>query len=334
MDARRDDGQALRLAVVEILDRDGHARQVVPVWHWPVTIGRAIDCDVVLDDPHVAARHATLADGDGTLGLHVGDSINGAQLPNTHVAAGQRIDLPSGEVFQLGGTRLRVRRALDPVAPEKALALEPAGDRRSLVVLALALLAWTVAEQWLNTDPGGRLTDYLPVLVGSPALLAVWCGLWALGSKLFHHRFEFWPHARIAVTYLLVLAVTGLLLPLAAYALSWAFLSRITGFVSGAVLWAMVLQHLMLILPSHRRMLTMGMGAVFVASIVVMLVRSYQVNDRFFPELYVTTLAPPVLRLAPAVTTERFLDESRHLKAVLDAHARDDDGETDWGEED
>jgi len=329
MDARGDDGQALRLAVVEILDRDGHARQVVPVWHWPVTIGRAIDCDVVLDDPHVAARHATLADGDGTLGLHVGDSVNGARLPNKHIAAGQRVDLPPGEVFQLGGTRLRVRRASDPVAPEKALALEPAGSRRSLFVLALALMAWSVAEQWLNTDPGGRLTDYLPVLVGSPALLAVWCGLWALGSKLFHHRFEFWPHARIAVSYLLVLAVTGLLLPLAAYALSWAFLSRIVGFVGGAVLCAMVLQHLMLILPSRRRALAMGMGAVFVASVAVMLIRGYQVNDRFFAELYVTTLAPPALRLAPAVTTARFLDESRHLKALLDAHAGDDDGETD-----
>jgi hypothetical protein len=334
MDARRDDGQAMRLAVVEILDRDGHARQVVPVWHWPVTIGRAIDCDVVLDDPHVAARHATLADGDGDLGLHVGDSVNGARLRNKHVAAGQQVDLPSGEVFQLGGTRLRVRRASDPLAPEKALALETAGGLRSLMVLALALLAWSVAEHWLNTDPGGRLTDYLPVLVGSPVMLAVWCGFWALGSKLFHHRFEFWPHARIAVSFLLVLAVTGLLLPLAAYALSWPFLSRIAGFVGGAVLCAMVLQHLTLILPSHRRVLAMGMGAVFAASVAVMLVRNYQVNDRFFAELYVTTLAPPALRLAPTVTTERFLDESRHLKAVLDGHAGDDDSEADiWAEE-
>ncbi len=65
-----------------------------------------------------------------------------------------------------------------------------------------------------------------------------------------------------------------------------------------------------------------------------MMARSYQVNDRFFPELYVTTLAPPALRLAPTVTTERFLDESRQLKAALDAHARDDDGDTDdWADE-
>ena len=74
MDADGDDERPMRLAVVEILDRDGHTRQLVPVWHWPVTIGRAIECDVVLDDPHVAARHATLDDKDGQLQLQVGET--------------------------------------------------------------------------------------------------------------------------------------------------------------------------------------------------------------------------------------------------------------------
>ena len=33
--------------------------------------------------------------------------------------------------------------------------------------------------------------------------LAVWCGLWALGSKLFRHGFEFGSHAAIALAWLL-----------------------------------------------------------------------------------------------------------------------------------
>ena len=331
MDARRDDGPAMRLAIVEVLDRDGHPRQVVPVWQWPVSVGRAVDCDVVLDDPHVAARHATLADGDGHLVLEVGDTVNGAEVNARRVAAGQRIELSPGEVFQLGASRLRVRRAVDPLAPERALALEPAGTGQSLLVLALTLMAWSVGEQWVNTDPGGRLTDYLPVLIGSPALLAVWCGLWALVSKLFRHRFEFWPHVRVAITFLLLVGVAGLLLPLVAYGLSWSFPSRVTGLVGGALAWGMVLNHLTLVLPSHKRVLAMGMAIVFAGGVAVMLARNYQVNDRFFPELYVATLAPPATRLATAVTPERFLDESRRLKAVLDAHAKDDD--SDVGEE-
>jgi hypothetical protein len=331
MDARRDGGAAMRLALVEVLDRDGHVRQVVSVRQWPVTIGRAIDCDVVLDDPHVAARHASLAEEGDALNLHVGDSVNGARLLKGQVAAGKTAALPSGEVFQLGGTRLRVRRASDPVAPERALA--PAGGRVALFVLAVALLVRTVAEQWLNTDPGGRLIEYVPFLAGGATLLAVWCGVWAVGSKLFQHRFEFSAHARIAMSYVLALGVTGVLLPLAAYALSWAFLSRISGLVGGAVLCAMVWQHLTLILPSHRRALAIAMGTLFVAGSLVLSANSYQANDRIFSELYVSTLAPPALRLAPAVTTGRFIDEARGLKAVLDAHAGDDDETQGWGNE-
>jgi hypothetical protein len=319
----------MRLALVEILDRDGHVRQAVSVEQWPVTIGRAIDCDVVLDDPHVAATHATVTDEDGALSLHLGDSVNGARLLNRPFAAGTKTPLPSGEVFQLGGTRIRVRRASDPLAPERALA--PSGGRLSLFVLAVALLARTVAEQWLDTDPGARVIEYVPWLVGGAALLALWCGVWAVGSKLFQHRFEFSAHARIAMSYLLALGVTGLLLPLAGYALSWSFLSRITGFVGGALLCAMVWQHLTLIVPSRRRALALTMGTLFVAGSAVILSHQYQSNDRYFTELYAPTLAPPALRLAPAVTTERFIDESRRLKAVLDAHAGDDHAPDGWG---
>ena len=45
------------LALIETLDRDGQPRQILRVSQWPVRIGRAIDCDLVLDDPHVAAHH-------------------------------------------------------------------------------------------------------------------------------------------------------------------------------------------------------------------------------------------------------------------------------------
>ena len=57
------------LALIETLDRDGQPRQILRVSQWPVRIGRAIDCDLVLDDPHVAAHHATLAWRDD--GLHI-----------------------------------------------------------------------------------------------------------------------------------------------------------------------------------------------------------------------------------------------------------------------
>jgi hypothetical protein len=317
-------GAQVRLAVVEVLDRDGHARQVVPVRQWPVTIGRAIDCDVVLDDPFVAARHATIEEIDGVVALHVGDSVNGAQLASRRLKAAERATLSAGDVFQLGATRLRLRRAADPIPPERVLLREPAPGRIPLAVLVVALAAWNAAERWLGTDPGGRIIDYLPVVIGPFVALGVWCAIWSLGSRLFRHRFDYWRHARIASSYWLLSAATALALPLTAYAVGWAFPSRIANIAGAGVVWAMILAHLTLILPTRRQVLAIGMSALFVAGVALFLTRNYQVNDRLFGELYVATLAPPVLRLASPVETSRFIDEARDLKTVLDTHVKDD----------
>jgi hypothetical protein len=314
MDGSADAAQ-VKLAVVEVLDRDGHARQVVSVWRWPVSIGRAVECDVVLDDPFVAAHHATLEESDGVVGLHVGDSVNG----------GARANLSAGDVVQLGATRLRVRRATDSIAPERELLREPGPGRIPLAVLVVALSAWNAAERWLATDPGGRTIDYLPVLIGPLLALAVWSGGWSLGSRLFRHRFDYRRHARIAASYWLTSAATAVALPLLAYATGWVFPSRIAGIAAAGVLWAMVLAHLTLILPTRRSVLALGMGTLFVAGVVLFLTRNYQVTGRLFGELYVATLAPPALRVASPVATARFIDEARRLKAGLDRHVKDDD---------
>ena len=325
MDAEHADRGAMKLAVIDVLDRDGHARMAVPVYAWPVTVGRAIDCDVVLDDVHVAARHATITEDEGGLRLIVGETVNGVRLKGRRLSPQERADLLPDDVFDVGGARLRVRRASDALSPERRLEPEPAGGRLLVVALALAIAAWNAAAQWLNSDPGGRVTDYLPALLGVPVGLAMWSGVWAIGSKLFRHRFDYWPHARIAFSYTLLGSLIGLALPVLAFTLGWAFPSRIAGIAASAVIWAMVMAHIGLLLPARRMVLTAVMGTLFVVGVGLFLVRNYQVHDRVFTELYVTTLAPPALRLAPTVAATRFIDEARRLKPVLDAHAKDDD---------
>ena len=319
----------MKLAVIEVLDRDGHARQVVPVVEWPVTIGRAVDCDVVLDDAHIAARHATISGADGVLSLQVGESVNGAEWPGTRLRSGESATLPSGEVFQLGATRLRIRRPGDALVPERALLPELTSGRVPLPALIAAFVAWVLAAQWISTDPGGRLIDYVPLLLLPLVGIVVWCMLWAIVSKIFRHRFEFWPHTRIAVRYLLAAEVLAFLLPVLAFMIGWPVLSRIAGFAAGALLCAMVVAHLARIVPTRRRALAWTMTAFFVAGAAVILTRNYQTLDRLFPELYVATLAPPALRLASPVQPDRFIEEAQRLKAVLDAHASDVDGPDD-----
>ena len=322
----------MRLAVIDVLDRDGHARQTVPVLRWPVTIGRAVDCDVILDDVHAAAHHATIVDVDGQLSLESGESINGVEWSGTRLKAGEAARLPAGAVFQIGATRLRLRRAGDALAPERALLPDLPSGRVPLAAMIVALVAWTLGSQWLGTDPGGRTIDYLPILLLTFIGLVIWCLLWAFVSKIFRHRFEFWPHTRIAVRYVLASEVVSAVLPVLAFMTGWVFLSRIAGFAAGALTAAMVVAHLSRILPARRHALAIMMAAIFVVGAGVLITRNYQVQDRVFGELYVSTLAPPALRLAAPVEPARFIDEARALKAVLDAHVGDDDPDDEFGE--
>jgi pSer/pThr/pTyr-binding forkhead associated (FHA) protein len=311
--------------VVDVLDRDGRARLTLAIRSWPVTIGRAITCDIVLDDPYVAPQHATLTAHDDGLQLVVGDTVNGAWLRKRRVAAGERTDLAAGDVVQVGGTRLRVRRAGDVVAAERPWVPEASGSVRAVLALALLFSAWNAADLWLRDDPGGRLTDYLPVLIGGPVAVAIWAGLWSVGSKLIRHRFDFWSHATIALLASLGMAAAALLLPVLAFTSGWSWPSRIGAIVVGAIGWSAVGAHIGRLLPGRPRALVLVMASLFVVGLGLYTFHTYETQDRVFPELYVATLAPPALRLAPTVSTARFIDEARALKAVLDAHIADDD---------
>ena len=324
-------GDHRKLAVVEVLDRDGHVRTAFPVWRWPVTIGRAIDCDVVLDDPHVSPRHATLLDADDKLSLSVGTTINGIELKRRRLKAGENVALASNEVFRIGATNLRVRLASDHLAPEQPLVPESSSPRLQVVALAVVFVTWNAVQFWVRSDPGGRLSEYLAVVLASLLMLALWIGFWSVGSKLVQHHFEFTRHARIALLYSLVLGAAGAVLPIVAYAIGWALPSRIVLLTGGAIVAALVLAHLTVILPTHRRVLLGAVAAVFVTGAGLFVAHNYQIYERPFSELYVSTLAPPSLRLAHGVSPAQFIQDSRSLKPALDGHVNDghsgDDGE-------
>lgn len=316
-------GDHRKLAVVEVLDRDGHVRTAFPVWRWPVTIGRAIDCDVVLDDPHAAARHATLLDADETLSLAVGTTINGIQLKRRQLKSGEAVTLGHDEVFQIGTTRLRVRLASEHPAPERPLVPDTSHPRLQVAAMAALFLAWTAGGFWLRSDPGARVSEYLAVVLASLLMITVWIGFWSVASKIVQHSFEFARHARIALLYSLIISAASVGLPLAAYAIGWPLLSRIGLLTVGALGAAMVLAHLTLILPAYRRVLVASVVAVFVTGAGLFIVRNYQTYERPFSELYVSTLAPPAFRLVHGVSPAQFIDDSRSLKGTLDGHVRD-----------
>jgi len=323
-----------RRALIELLDRDGRARRTLDVQAWPVTLGRALDNTWVLDDPHVAPHHATLdTDTDGRVLVQVGDSRNGVQLGRQQLSAGAQAALPpGGAVLVLGGQRLRLRLPGAPLAPELPLALPLASGR----VLWAMLAAWGLVQalhRWVQLDPGADWVQWLPWLLGLPGGLAVWCGLWALGSKLFRHGFDFGSHAAIALAWLLAYEVIDLLLPNAGAVLGWPWLWQ-AYHQWGLPLLAMLLvrAHLRQLLPQRGRAINVSLALVLVAGIAVNLAVNLRQLGRVFGDPYMSTLPPPALRWGESEPVSAFDAALPALRDALRQRAReaaDDDGDGD-----
>jgi len=321
-----------RLALIEVLERDGRVRRGFLVTRWPVTLGRALDNDVVIDDPHVAAHHCSIVQGPaGEAGspllLQVGATRNGVQVGPRTLVEGEAAALPPlGEAFQIGGTRLRVRLPGDPLEPERPLGLATTGAHPFVIgACAIALWALVLIEHGIYLDPGSSLTDWLMPLLAWPLGALGWCVVWGIGSKLFQHRFEFWAHFSILMKGLLAVAVLDVLLPLLAYALSWEWLSRVSPVVSALVAAATLYRHAVLVVPATRWVIGAGIAGCLLVAGAVLGTLNYQRSDRLFTDPYMATLPPPVFRIAPGATVKEFVGESTALRDRLDRRAAEDE---------
>ncbi len=332
-----------RLALITLLDREGRALRSVDVQAWPLTIGRALDQQLVLDDASVAAHHATLAvDAEGRLLLTVGSSVNGAWLDGQHLAAGQTRVMPhQPSVLQLGHSKLMLRQRSETLAPEQPLpahllrgvtrsrgvlgGLQPGAQ---LWLVSALLMAALVLQHWLSLDPGADFTAWLPALVGLPAAVVAWCATWALLSKLFQHRFEFMAHLHIALPGLLLIEVLDSLLPIVAASLGWPWLWRLTPPLRALLMAWVVYRHLALLMPHQPQRAAAAMVAATVAGGAISLAFTHRSTDRFSAPAYMSTLPLPMLDATPAVPSATLVQELAPLAARLQQRvlkARDDD---------
>lgn len=311
---------APRLALIELLHRDGRPPQYVDVPAWPFSMGRALDNDLVLDDPHVAAHHATLDRAeDGTVLLRLGETLNGARMGERRLTSGESATLDAGEgAFQLGGTRLRLRLPQQPIAPERPLpaTAQPAWVTAALLLMLAVLTYWPA---WLRTDPGRDLSEWMPMLLALPVGVTLWCLLWALASKLFQHRFDFWSHLEVASRVLAPLIALDLLLPQLAASLSWPWLWQAAQWLFPTTLALLCWQHAQLVLGGRRVALALVSLGLLVLGVMPGLVRHQRQFERLNDSAYMATLPLPAWRWHQAGTVEQLIADAKALEPVLKA---------------
>jgi len=328
------------LALIETLDRDGQPRQILRVSQWPVRIGRAIDCDLVLDDPHVAAHHATLAWRDDGLHVEPAATVNGVRLGHSVIAPGSTPSLPASGLMTMGATTLRVRLAGAALAPEQRLLDLHHYERRhavTLMVLILVAALWKGFDLWLSTVPGSTSAALAWGYLSAPAGLVIWCAVWAIGSMIFQRRFAFWAHLHVTLTWLLIAVLTQAVAEQLAFALSIPAIDKLGRLVFVGALAMMMWRHMGLVLPQRRRAFAIAIGsAVAVGGGLLLVDRSVQ-QEPLIGDLYLGTISLPAVRLAKPVPADAFVKSAAPLEKTLSHWAKpgdDDDDEPPGGDDD
>jgi len=323
------------LGLLQATDRTGALVARLEVRHWPVTVGRALTADLVLDDSHVAGEHLRIdRTPEGGVSVRVLDSVNGVALGRARHGRGAQFNWPDGEVLALGRLKLGLRLAEAPVTAEELLPHFP-WRTTGWTLLALAgMLALVLGQSWLTLTEPSQLARQLPGVLGGVVLaVSVWAGLWALATKLFTGHLQFWRHVRIACFSSLAVQAVSTLAGLLAFMFSLESLARFEGLMLLLGAAAGIYVHLTVIAPQRRRGLAALVAGIAVLATVALLGSNWLQNKRLSNKLYLSTLYPPSLRMAPAVPVAQFLDEAGSIRKRLDERLKDREPDADTPED-
>lgn len=303
---------------IEILARNGDVLHRHKVAQLPIRLGRSYDNDIILDDAHSAASHALIdRDEHNQVVLRDLGSKNGI----VHKGRKQTsLTLDGDAVVRLGHTRLRVRGADFPVAPEIADTTMHGWEGATPATIGLVLIAlFSCFETWLTDVEPFALIRYLLVLASSLAAGLLWAGVWALANRLFGTHARLGRHLFILGGALAVVGLWRIGSAVLAYAWSAESLTRYGNLVTLGIACAMIFFHLITIKPHHPRRFLITATVMLVAGSALMVLSNLQSTGRAADELYMSVLLPPEVRQSADRGVDQFMADAAKLKAGADA---------------
>lgn len=291
-------------------------------------IGRALDNDLVLEDPHSAAHHAELQmDADGRVSLRDLGTQNGIIAARSKRAQVVHFseNIATEQIYRIGHSLIRVRNSAWPLAPEQTLSRRAVWPY-ALLTVALVILhgAWRI---WLR-DVNQNSPAYLYDLSGQVALFCIWSGIYALFGRLISGNERFFSHLLIACIGYLSGTLILHLLDVIAFAMSWLWPIRIVQPVIVIVAAMTVRAHLRLADVRHWPTLRYAVALVATIAVIIPIGQHWISRQRLTDVQTMGLIEHPSLRLAKPITVEAFSMAGAALKERVDnARKKQDEGE-------
>ena len=302
---------------IEVLARDGEVQLRERIQTAEARIGRAFDNDVVVNDPHVAPHHLRVFRGeDGELVAEDLGSVNG--LYTEHGARRvPRLSLKGEPGIRIGRTILRIHDAAHAVPAERPLT-PPSAHATWDVGLAAMLFGLILLLNWLNLTTEPTANVVLLPLIGLAVGVAVWTGVWALISRIFHGQGEFPLHLRIALTACIAIVLWDLLTETLSFAFAWREVVEYAGLGAWAILAATCYAHLTAIGPRHMKVAMVGVLLLVAAGAAMQYVTKMENREIVGQRATLGDLRPPAFRALPLASADEFFREAQDTRARVD----------------
>lgn len=319
---------------VEILSRPHEVGARYRFTATPITVGRAYDNDVVVDDPHVAAHHLRIARSDeGVLTAEDLGSRNGLHVDRERQRRAS-VPLDGERELRIGATVLRVRTAAYAVPAEqrvmRGLRFWPPAIACIAGVFAIAAL-----DLWLGETGEPKAIHYLTPLLILSGVVFVWTTGWSVVTRVFTGRPRFGLHFLIVAAGMFAFSAYDETAEMGAFAWSWTSLATTSYVVAWLLLGAICFAHLVAINPA-RRPLKLAIAAVIAAAgITMQTLKQGDFRSNYGQPVTLSRLEPPALRMVAPQHEAAFFTDAAALRAGLDkARTEEPVGEGSSGSDD
>jgi len=316
--------------LVETLGAHGRvlARERVTVTGEPhtFTIGRSVQADVTLDDVHTAAVHVSVdITRDGKILVTDSGSLNGIIVSGKRHLGAQHLELPDG-LLQIGHTRLRIRTAHEPLAPEKPDQSRPSSLLRDPAWIAgagaLAGGLQLAYANWLGA-PRDLATLIVTTLISGALAAGAWVAFWALLSRVMQGEWRWLRHAAIFLGVAAVFVAINAVLELAWFMLSlpqWSTRAAWIGAIAFGCALYLHLMHASNLAPRRAALIACLLPALS-GGTGQWVQERYQMRDVNYIATSVR-LYPPPLKLRSAGTVDDYFRQASALRDAADNKRR------------
>lgn len=301
---------------LEILDRTGKVAERFPVTRTHLSVGRAYDNDIVLDDPYVCPHHVMLSWHEGLLQVEDVGSLNGVFFGEQEKRLTRELVTNDGR-FRLGRTVLRFRRHDCPLPAtwmDRPLHAPLRWVERPWVLglIFLGLVLYKTSGFYLTS---AATIDHVRLVTDQVALVAViiaWSALWAFPSRLLMGRWNFLVHCGIASAGIMLQGGAETVVGFACFMVDAD--QALTSFTQGVgwfMLMAVLYAHMSYLVASPAgRLMRWAGGVTLICATLVSLVQYLESQEFSTTPDYVMTLKAPPLTLVegepPGELLERF----------------------------